>query len=213
MPNTRNSKLVKRNLNGDACKKSVANVNTTELNLNSNHVASEKPANIERKRRKTAKKKTKLYSEVQNLSERLTECNNDQTVEFVEDRDVIQMEINDSGAAVAEFASEEDTEMTMPQTDSDCDGEITDSDSERQEDSQTETQTASDTYSEAEENDSPVKDKGRKKKHKVKHRRSVEEKLDNLSNTLLAMKDIFHTTGFYGWVSEGQEERMKGQTR
>ena len=132
--------------------------------------------------------------------------NQNEKVQFREDGDLIVMEINDGGAAAAEFASEtednsDDSESEMDETSDDgtmSEGEIPDDGDGESQDEQPIT-TASDS-----EIDNPSQDQyqeGRqtyrheKKKRKKDKRKSMEDKIDTMSNTLLAWQEIMMKNG------------------
>ena len=111
--------------------------------------------------------------------------------EFEEEGDQIVMEINDGGAAANEFASEVDEELGSQETDSEVeqsesDGEIT---------SEPEEFTHDEVESEQLISSSQTTPQKPKKRRKESNRRSVEDRLDTLSSTLLAMKELLVKSG------------------
>ena len=112
--------------------------------------------------------------------------------QFEEDGELIQMEINDGGAAVAEFESDPRPE-TESETESDSDGEP------HCESAAEEIAEESESKSDSEVDSTKAPDKGDKtaknNKGSKSQRKSMEDKLDNLSSTLEVMKDFFLNSG------------------
>ena len=133
-----------------------------------------------------------------------------ETIEFKEDGEMIQMEINDGGAAAAEFASEEDIET---ETDS---GGGSDSEPEAGEITSNSDQQASE--SEEEKINESVKtpskeDKQAKRKAKDdRHRLSVEQRLNDMSDTLLFMKEMFLKNGLAKQNNPQESKEIGGKS-
>ena len=112
--------------------------------------------------------------------------------QFEEDGELIQMEINDGGASVAEFESDPGPE-TESETESDSDGEphCESAAEEIVEESESKSDSEVDSTKAPDKQDKTVKsNKGTKSQQK-----SMEDKLDNLSSTLEVMKDFFLNSG------------------
>ena len=142
-----------------------------------------------------------------------------EVVQFEEDGDAIQMEINDGGAAAKEFASDIDTdeENSVSQNETFDNSEDSESDQETAENSDPDPEFISelgeiveDSGSEAEPE--PVKKvkKSTNPKHKRK-RESVEDRLDNLSNTLIAMKELLTQKGLVGETTATAPSSQSGK--
>ena len=137
--------------------------------------------------------------------------NETETHQFEEDGELIQMEINDGGAAAAEFASESSG------SESDSDEELDQNPSRDEQTEDTEAQTSdgnSDSEMRQEPGTSATDKSGVKEKWPIKvksQRKSVEEKLDNLNNTLEVMKEFFLNSGMVGQPSTSQEKPKRNQ--
>ena len=139
--------------------------------------------------------------------------------QFNEDGEVMVMEINDEGAAAQEFASEsdnsEDSNSDSAKSSDDetgfvSDGEIIDDKEDAEwmnegEDSQASNYPSS---QDDEPNDRLCKDKKKKKKAK---RKSMEDKIDTMSNTLLAWQQIMMKNGLL--ATESDKERADNRKR
>ena len=129
---------------------------------------------------------------------------NVQSFQFEEDGEMVQMEVNDG-----EFTSEDETEESQEsQSESESEGSVENNESDEEqeageisndEESSTETEMQkghgrqpSRTPSKGEELDSP---NNRKRKNSAKRQTSVEDRLDTMSSTLLAMKELLVQQG------------------
>ena len=196
---------------------------STELDLNDMLPSSSKRQRNESEARRT-QSKTKSSSRSRNSSarghlsaerassssqmdyEEPDECATE-THQFEEDGDLIQMEINDGGAAAAEFGSEPET----------ANDEATESESEL---SDQETAEGSDTPEDQEHNltsvtRSPVTSTSGARNHldqdllavEIQHRESLKSKLENMNSTLEVMKDFF-LSGSFG--ENGNRKKNQG---
>ena len=121
------------------------------------------------------------------------------TVQFDEDGETIEMQIDDGGAAAAEFASDEEMHTEV----SDSDPEMSD---------EHEAGEITEGESDEEQNLVPIK------KKKDGNRKSVEERLDNLSSMVMAMKDFLMQSkagdvspGPSKGTSEKKSKKVKGE--
>ena len=140
------------------------------------------------------------------LSQPVQNSQNSEAVEFMEDGEIIQMEINDGAAAAQEFGSENE--------DSDSDGEylkdsqtqlnrgIEDQDSDNAETGEIEE------YTTAGYRSKQLRQADSGDYHFSDGRKSVEEKLDNLNSTLEVMKDFFLKGGFVSQNDHSSKEKM-----
>ena len=169
-------------------------MNSSVVNVNNSHSVTR---NLRKDDSSQVKGQTKVKSKVIiPKSSRKTERRNssasnaaDDKVEFEEDGETIQMEINDGG--VNEFSSEE-----QDKTENESSEEISDSDQSEKDDSETEAESGevgsetegknSTCYSSLENVTSPAP----KKKKKKLTRKSMEDQLSTMSSTLLAVKEL-----------------------
>ena len=104
----------------------------------------------------------------------------DNVVQFQEDGEIIEMEIDDGGEAAKQFTSDDEASQSKAENESDVEsGEIS--------------PTQLDLYQE-EGNEIPTPSTSNKNKNKPR-RESVEQRLDTMSSTLLAMKEIMEKSG------------------
>ena len=135
---------------------------------------------------------------------------------FDEDGDVIQMEINDGGAAEAEFASDrldrsEDSAESDQETDKYSDEESEEGELTDRTDNEDGTAVANTSCYDPV---SPPAKKAKKSKHESW--RSVKDRLDNLSDTLKIMKDFMLQKGMMNHDSEAagsESQNQQQQTR
>ena len=130
-------------------------------------------------------KRSRNANESRNLSESedLTE-----KAEFIEDGELIQMEINDGGAAAAEFQSDYDSVESDSESEEECDtsqemetSEVEASDSEPMNENMSTGETS--------------RQDGQNQSEPSAAKTSVEDKIDNLSSTIEVMKEIFMKSG------------------
>ena len=143
-----------------------------------------------------------------------------QRTEFIEEGEIIQMEINDGGATAEEFASEGEN------ADVDTDSEADDNYSEEGRSTQYEMEDdhVSDTEPEVEQesftcgDDCVSESKKKDKQSKMQRLRSVEDTLDDVSSTLAVMKNFFLNNGLIdneantSKKKQGGGDRVKGKT-
>ena len=118
-------------------------------------------------------------------------------VEFEEEGEMIHMEIDDGGAAQAEFASDEEMENEQISSDSEQEENFQKSfeDYGSQDEMSNPESGEIDIDSEYETEKNTNKDVDKKKVGKKKDRKSAEDRLDNMSNTLKAVQDLLLKNG------------------
>ena len=151
-----------------------------------------------------------------------------QVTEFTEEGELIQMEINDGGAAAAEFASEDEEadsdESKSEQGNSSSDEEdlVTDDDhpmetedkgdDPQSEGGDTELDEAQTSFEVANSpNNSPARSRKDRKQRKREKRKSMEDKIESMSNAIIAMQDLFVQSGMLG-QAKGKVTAAKGTT-
>ena len=185
-------KSVTAKKNGEATD-SITNVNTNHAKMKQTHVSSVDDEGKGSSARSTPKKLVKATSLNQtstSVKKKNTKISVVETVVFEEDGEMISMEINDGGAAANEFASGEDYEQSQGNTTAESEDSESGSKSETCEVEEVSEQ--EETASEADKSrnssqDNPVTPKRRKKMD----RKSMEEKLDTLSDALFGLKEMF----------------------
>ena len=126
--------------------------------------------------------------------------NDVESAQFEEDGDVVHMEINDGGAAVAEFKSDYDSDESESEEEEDLADDQTEPDYEDVDHNSftDEGATVSETESEgavSSQQDKRAKKTKQNKKSDELQRLRVEAKLDSLSSSLEMMKDLFLQSG------------------
>ena len=140
-------------------------------------------------------------------------------VNFEEDGEMVEMEISDGGAAAAEFASEEELIEENKSESEDSMESSSDEESGNEDDTESgEIQTQSDEeITEPSPERSATKDseldelvfespKPKKKKRKSSSKKAFQERLDTMSSTLLAMKELMVQSGLTGKL-QGDKEK------
>ena len=200
MPKTRRSKkttdrvkpMDKVTKSPKLSKVTVANVNTE--NKKSNHAQSEDArVNLTNDISPQVKRRKNLNATVEHDQSEMNK--NVEIAQFEEDGDLVQMEIDDGGAAAAEFASEgeiEDSDSESEDGNGD-DAGLSENEASQDQDSQNEEQSASSEMDQNESRDdvdlTAINHKVKKAKRR-EQRRSMEEKIDKLSDTVLTMQQI-----------------------
>ena len=126
-----------------------------------------------------------------------------ESVTFDEDGETVHMEINDDGAAAIEFQSED--ERTLDDHDSDTGSEQTDQNESEPECGEIQTDTEGSESTETEDEQPQTK----KRKSKLS-RRSVEDQLSTMSNTLMAMRELLMKKGISTDLNDHQAQKKQG---
>ena len=113
-------------------------------------------------------------------------------VEFEEDGETIQMEINDGGAAANEFSSEDDGTNNSSQDDDEISSESENSEASETDAESDELTTETDEEFNCSTCRSPVP---KKKRAKANRKKSVEQQLSSMNSTLAVMKDLLMKKG------------------
>ena len=110
------------------------------------------------------------------------------TVQFQEEGDTVQMEINDGGDATIEFSSEND-QSEQSESDSENDNDSTESGEVSDQDQSEQTDDIQESSQDSLAVEAP------KQKRKKKNRQSLEDRLDTMSSALLLMTEILKQNG------------------
>ena len=146
---------------------------------------------------------------------------NVETVQFEEDGHEMQMEINDGGAATAEFASKSsDNSESEESDDNDNDWENNSQDDmdtgEITEVSESESEAENHEISERDQMTPPQQKTARSMKAKArakKERHSVEDRLDTLTDTLQVMKNFMMKKGMFDELAPGPSTAKETATK
>ena len=121
----------------------------------------------------------------------LVDQNNSEVHEFEEDGEHIQMEINDGGAATAEFSSDPESENDSKEESEGSEHNVT-------METDVDIGTEGEPWAEQNVNTSSQDENTQNQLLMIERekRQSIEEKLENMSSTLEVMKDFFMNSGF-----------------
>ena len=168
-------------------------ISLTEYNQVKRAKSKEKERTVETLGSETNQKVDCERREVKSVQEGQVDPGNTQTTEFIEDGEIINMEINDGGAAAREFGSEfkqDDPE----ESDRESDDPEMDHETSVDEVNNTCCENEAETDQSFAEEESPQEQRNTPKKraeNKRAKKRSLEVQLENMSSTLEVMKDFF----------------------
>ena len=209
-----------KSVRSDSSKDKCTDMTSVEVvaNINTNH----SPAKIQQRRSISVHGNTKPCSskEVSVKSKVVVP----EKVNFKEDGEIVEMEITDCGAAVAEFASEEELdERNKPESEdsteetSDDDSNLGDSTESSEipafsDDEQLNTSGTSMQQRKEVEETALHSPKAKKKKRKSSSKQIFQDRLDTMSSTLLAMKELMVQSGLTGRLMETNHKADKPGT-